>query len=199
VSIGGQVLDLRGRVLVAGVVPAPRFGREGEVAATARAVAASGADLVDVSLAPRLLAAAARAVSVPVAATVTSLDQAAAAARAGAALALVPPDALADVLAAGGGLPERAADLAGIALAVVVHDPAALPAGAAVAAGAGAPLAFDSTRLTSEDALAAESLAVSDGCRVLRTADVRRSRRVAEVLGAVLSARRTDHVTRAAP
>jgi hypothetical protein len=81
----------------------------------------------------------------------------------------------------------------------VVHDPADLATGAAVAAGAGLPLAFDSTRLAPDDALAAESLAVSDGCRVLRTADVRRSRRVAEVLGAVLSARRTAPVTGAAP
>ena len=69
----------------------------------------------------------------------------------------------------------------------------------AVAAAAGVATAFDSTRLPAGDALAAESLAVADGCRLLRTADVRRSRRVAEVLGAVLAARRPHDAGRDRP
>jgi len=153
------------------------------VAATARAVAAAGADLVDVSLAPKLIGPAVRTGAVPVVATVGTLAAAAAAGRAGAALGLVPPDVVAD--ASGDDL--RAI---GVPVAVVVADPADVAAATAVAARAGAPVAFDSTRLAPGDALAAESVAVTDGCRLLRTADVRRSRRVAEVLGAVLAARR---------
>ena len=66
-----------------------------------------------------------------------------------------------------------------------------MAAALALAARAGVPLAFDSTRLPAAPRpLAAEAVAVTDGCRLLRTADVRRSRRVAEVLGAVLGARR---------
>jgi hypothetical protein len=184
VSLAGTAVDLRRRVLVVGVVPAPRFGRENEVAATARAVAASGADLVDVSLEPRLLGPARHASSAPVVATVASLDAAAVAGRAGAALALVPLD----VVAAASG-----ADLAavGVPLAVVVADPGGVAAAADLATRVGAPVAFDSTRLPAAEAMAAEALAVTDGCRIVRTADVRRARRIAEVLGAVLGARRT--------
>jgi hypothetical protein len=183
-SLAGSPVDLRSRVLVVGVVPAPRFGRENEVAATARAVAAAGADLVDVSLGPRLVGPARQASPVPVVATVTSLDAAAVAGRAGAALALVPPD----VVAAVGGDDLRAV---GVPLAVVVADPAEVAAAVDLATRVGAPVAFDSTRLPAAEALAAEGLAVTDGCRLVRTADVRRARRVAEVLGAVLAARRT--------
>lgn len=182
VSLAGTPVDLRNRVLVVGVVPDPRFGRESEVAATAVAVAASGADLVDVSLGPRLVGPARHASPVPVVATVTSLDAAAAAGRAGAALALVPPDVAAttshDDLRA-----------VGVPLGLVVADLAGLAGALDVAGRVGAPVAFDSTRLPAADALAAESLAVTDGCRLLRTADVRRARRVAEVLGALLGAR----------
>jgi hypothetical protein len=183
VSLAGTPVDLRSRVLVVGVVPAPRFGREAEVAATAVAVAASGADLVDVSLGPRLVGPAGRASPVAVVATVASLDAAAAAGRAGAALALVRSDVVAAA---------RAEDLraVGLPLAVVVADPAGVAGAVALAGRIGAPAAFDSTRLPVADALAAEALAVTDGCRLLRTADVRRARRIAEVLGAVLRARR---------
>jgi hypothetical protein len=115
---------------------------------------------------------------------VTSLDAAAVAGRAGAALALVPPD----VVAATGGDDLRAV---GVPLAVVVADPADVAAAVDLATRVGAPVAFDSTRLPAAEALAAEALAVTDGSRLVRTADVRRARRVAEVLGAVLGARRT--------
>ena len=95
VQPGGTPSGPDHRILVAGVVPPPRFGRENEVAATARALAGAGADLVDVSLGPRLVGPAVRASAVPVVVTVTSLDAAAEAGRAGAALALVPPAAVA--------------------------------------------------------------------------------------------------------
>lgn len=183
VSLAGAAIDLRSRVLVVGVVPAPRFGRENEVAATARAVAASGADLVDVSLGPRLVGPARHASPVPVVASVASLDAAAVAGRAGASLALLPPD----VVAAASGDDLRAV---GVPLAVVVADLAGVARAVDLAARVGAPVAFDSTRLPTPEALAAEALAVTDGCRLVRTADVRRARRVAEVLGAVLEARR---------
>jgi hypothetical protein len=184
VSLAGTPVDLRSRVLVVGVVPAPRFGRESEVAATAVAVAASGADLVDVSLGPRLVGPARHASPAPVVATATSLEAAGVAGRAGAALALVPPD----VVAAASGDDVRAV---GVPVVVVVADPAGVAGAVALAARVGTPAAFDSTRLPVADALAAEALAVTDGCRLVRTADVRRARRVAEVLGAVLGARRT--------
>jgi hypothetical protein len=183
VPLAGEPVDLRVRALVAGVVPAPRFAREAEVAATARSVAASGADVVDVSLDPRLVGPAAAAVDVPAAATVDSLEAAARAAHAGAALALVPPAVVAG--AHGGDLAG-----AGATIAVVVADLAALAGAADVASRAGALLAFDATRLPSADALAAESLAMIDGCRILRTTDVRRTRRVAEVVATLLAARR---------
>lgn len=181
----GASADLRTRVLVAGVVPAPRFGREGEVVATARAVVDRGADLVDVSLVPRLVGAAARAVEQPVVVRAPDVAAAAVAGRAGAAVALLPTAVVDD---AG----RERLDEADIAVAVVVDDLGALAAARAVAGRAGVPVAFDSTQLSALDALAAEAVAVTDGCRLLRTGDIRRSRRVAEVLGAVLAARAAD-------
>ena len=81
----------------------------------------------------------------------------------------------------------------------MVDDPAAVVAAAAVAATAGVPLAFDSTRLAAADAAGGRGRGRRHGCRLLRTGDVRRSRRVAEVLGAVLAARRArDDTTGAA-
>jgi dihydropteroate synthase len=38
--------------------------------------------------------------------------------------------------------------------------------------------------------MAREAVAIAEGCRLLRTRDVRRSRRVAEVMAAMLAARR---------
>jgi hypothetical protein len=191
---GGEV-DLRTRVLVVGVVPAPRFGRENEVVATAAAVAARGADLVDVSHGPRLIGPAARAGGAPVAVRAVTLDDAAAAARAGAAVVLVPVEVAAAVDPSAVGADPGLAGaptppLAGTAVAVVVATLDDLPAGLAAAERLGMPLAFDSTALAPDAALAAESVAVVDGCRLLRTADVRRSRRVATVLGAMWEARR---------
>lgn len=183
-SLGGGVVDLATRVLVAGVVPAPRFGREGEVVATAAALVASGADLVDVSLPPRMIGPAARAGEVPVVVRVASVEQAAAAGRAGAAAVLVP----AGVLARRGRESEPPA--LGPSRVVVVDDLADLTAARAVAERLRLPLAFDSTGWSSAAAIAREAAAVAEGCRLIRTTDVRRSRRVAEVMAAILGARR---------
>lgn len=175
-------VDLTARVLVAGVVPSPRFGREGEVTATAAAVAAQGADLVDVSLEPRLIGPAVGAVDVPVVTRAATVEVAVAAGTAGAAVVLLPPAVVA-------GAPPGALGSTGASVVVLVDGLGHLAEGIAVAARAGIPVGIDSWGLGRDDAIAAESLAVSAGCRLIRTGDVRRSRRVAEVLGAVLAAR----------
>jgi hypothetical protein len=175
-DLGG---DLRARVLVAGVVPAPRFGREAEVVAGARAVRAAGADLVDVSLPPALLGPVAHAGGVgPVVARVADGPEADAARRAGAGAVLVPPAA-------------AAAASAGGPTVVVVADLADLAAARAAAGPGGLPIALDVSGRHGADAIGREAAAIALGCRVLRSADVRRSRRVAEVMGAILAARRT--------
>ncbi len=74
--LGGRPVDLRARVLVAGVVPVPRFGREGEVLAAAAGVRAAGADLVDVSLPPRLSGPVARSGDTPVSVRARSAEEA---------------------------------------------------------------------------------------------------------------------------
>jgi hypothetical protein len=173
------------RVLVAGVVPPPRFGREAEVAATAAAVADSGADLIDVSLPPRLAGAVARHGSTATSARATTLDEVTSAARLGAHVVMVPADlavAAREALSGEG--------LGGTTVAVLLDQLAAVPAVRTVAEHVGAQLAFDATGLAGADAIARESAAVVAGCRLLRTADVRRSRRVAEVMSAILAARR---------
>ncbi|HKE77611.1 MAG TPA: hypothetical protein VKB57_28580 [Acidimicrobiales bacterium] len=180
--VAGRTLDLRARVLVAGVVPAPRFGREGEVLATAAAVRAAGADLVDVSLPARLLGPVARAGGGSVAARAATAGEAAAARRAGADVVLVPP-AVAGDLDLGG-------DLAPGAVAVLIDDLAGLDEARALADGRGLVLAVDAARWQGPEAVAREAAAVALGCRLVRTADVRRSRRVAEVMAALLGARR---------
>jgi hypothetical protein len=65
-----------------------------------------------------------------------------------------------------------------------------VPAGRAQAERWSVPLAFDSTHWSGAAATAREAAAVAAGCRLLRSNDVRRSRRVAEVTGALLAARR---------
>jgi hypothetical protein len=171
--------DLRARVLVAGIVPAPRFGREAEVVAAARAVRAAGADLVDVSLPPALLGPVARAGDAgPVVARAAGGPEADAARRAGAGAVLVPP-------------PAAEAARAGGPTVVVVDDLADLSAAHAAAAPGRLPVALDVGGRSGPDAVGREAAAIALGCRVLRTADVRRSRRVAEVMGAILAARRS--------
>lgn len=183
-ALRDRTIDLAARVLVAGVVPAPRFGRESEVAATAAAVVAAGADLVDLSLPPRLIGPVARTGRVPVVARVESVDAALAAARAGVALVLVPA-ARPDVIAALGGH----ADL-GAARAVIADDPGEVAAARALADDQATVLALDASRWSGPEAMAREAAAIAEGCRLVRTGDVRRSRRVAEAMAAILGARR---------
>jgi competence protein ComEC len=186
-AIGDDVVDLGARILVAGVVPPPRFGRENEVVATAAAVAATGADLVDVSLPPRLLGPVATAGRAPVAARVATVDEAVAARRAGAAVVMVPVALLTelpeDVLREGPG--DRAA-----AVVALVSDVADVRAARRAADDRGVPLGYDATLWAGPEAIAHESVALAEGCRLLRTTDARRSRRVAEVVSAILGARR---------
>ncbi|HEY7071033.1 MAG TPA: hypothetical protein VH479_13000 [Acidimicrobiales bacterium] len=178
--LGGQPVDLRARVLVAGVVPAPRFGREGEVLATAATVRAAGADLADVSLPPRLSGPVARSGDTPVSVLARTPEEAQTARQSGAQLILVPP----------GVLPLVESDAGSVG--VVVDDLAELPAARELACGRGLALAVDVTRWSGPDAVGREAAAVALGCRVIRTGDVRRSRRVAEVMAALLAARRDE-------
>jgi hypothetical protein len=179
-SFGAGPIDLTTRALVVAVVPTPRWGREAEVLAGLRQAAEAAADVVEVPAEPRLLGPAAGAGIVPVAARVTTPDAARAAWAAGARLLLVPA-------------PQASS---------VVHDPAAdewqlatLVADArggrdAVAAHPDRPVALDVTALPPIDAVAETSLALAVGVRLVRTGDVRRTRRVVEVMAHLLEARR---------
>jgi hypothetical protein len=175
--LAGRPVDLRARVLVAGVVPAPRFGREGEVLATAATLRAAGADLVDVSLPPRLAGPVARSGGAPVAMRAQSAEEAERARRTGAEVVFVPADVAGAAAACGH-------------VAVLVDNLAALPSARDVAAGLGLPLAVDAAGWSGPEATGREAAAVALGCRVIRSTDVRRSRRVAEVMAALLAARR---------
>lgn len=190
--LGGVDVDLSSRVLVAGVVPAPRFGRESEVVATARALAAGGADLVDVSLPPRMIGPVAAGAPVPVMVRCSSLDESAAAVRAGAAVVAVTAEIVREAVARRrADEPNEGRDHPGGATVVLIIDELARLADAwALAGQLGLALAVDSTRCTGAGAIAHEAMAVAEGCRLIRTLDVRRSRRVAEVMGAVLAHRR---------
>jgi hypothetical protein len=177
-AVGHTTFDLRWRALVAAVVPAPRFGREGEVLAGVRTARDAGADLADVSLSPRLIGPAAGAGLVPVVVRATSVDEAAAARRAGAGLVLVRADIVAAVAAAGG------------PVALLVDDVAHLDQARAVAERHGVAVGVEVAGRLPADEMAIESAAIAAGCRVVCTADVRRTRRVVETLAALLAARR---------
>ena len=86
-------------------------------------------------------------------------------------------------------LADRAAN-EGWPAALLVDDLADIETARGTAASHGLPLAIDTTRLSSADAIAHEAVAISSGCRIVRTTDVRRTRRVVEVLAALLEARR---------
>jgi hypothetical protein len=179
-SLGAGPIDLATRALVVAVVPTPRWGREAEVLAGVRQATEAGADVVEVPAEPRLLGPAAAAGLAPVAARVTTAAAARAAVSAGARLLLVPaPQApsVVDDPAAGEWT-----------LATLVTD---APAGRdAVAADPGRPVALDVTALPPIDGVAETSLALSVGVRLVRTGDVRRTRRVVEVMARLLEARR---------
>ncbi|HET6951908.1 MAG TPA: hypothetical protein VFI47_16120 [Acidimicrobiales bacterium] len=187
-ALPGHVVDLATRALVVGVVPAPRFGREGEVIATATALAAAGADLVDVSLPPRLIgpvaALAARGDGPPVVVRVGSPDEAGAARRAGAQAIIAPAGLVAEIARGDGGAP------AGPTACLVTDVARPATAGAATEALA-LPLAVDVSAWSGGEALARETLAIAGGCRLVVTSDPRRTRRVVEVMAALLDARRS--------
>ena len=185
--VGGEAVDVSTRALVAGVVPLPRFGREAEAAATAASIAGQGADLVDLSLPARLIGSVASSSPVPVVARVGSLEDALAAAHAGASAILALAPLLVDLCGHSDLLTSGAVPV------LVLDDLSGLPEASAMAAGLRVPLAFDSTRLPAAPAIGCEAAAIADGCRLVRTADVRRSRRVAEVMAAILAARHGTH------
>ncbi|HLM62853.1 MAG TPA: hypothetical protein VK306_01020 [Acidimicrobiales bacterium] len=252
-EVVGTAVDLRTRAVVAAVVGTPRFGREGEVLAGVAAARDAHADLVDVSLGPRLLGPAAAARILPVVARADAADAARAAAAAGAAVVLVPPVLATELAAAGPGATVAAAPTVGsagstatgapggrevggpsdsgpaaagpaggdgrpavgrpagggaatgapaagavitagggrsVALAVVVDDVRDIAAARLVADQLGVPIALDVSRRTGTDALAAESAGIIAGCRLVRTGDVKRTRRVVEVVATLLEARR---------
>ena len=178
-TLGGTTFDLRWRALVGAVVAAPRFGRENEVLAAVRVAGQAGADLAVTSLPPRLVGPAIRAGGLPVAARVSSLDAAEAAADVGAALVLAPAE-----------LMEAVAD-AGVPVALLVDDLADVDRARSQVGDRPVPLAIDTSAMsTREEALAVESVAVPLGCRLLCTNDVRRTRRVVETVAALLAAQR---------
>ena len=178
-TLGGTAFDLRWRALVGAVVAAPRFGRENEVLAAVRVAGQAGADLAVTSLPPRLVGPAIRAGGLPVAARVSSLDAAEAAADVGAALVLAPAE-----------LMEAVAD-AGVPVARLVDDLADVDRARSQVGDRPVPLAIDTSAMsTREEALAVESVAVPLGCRLLCTNDVRRTRRVVETVAALLAAQR---------
>ena len=183
-TLGDRTFDLRWRALVGAVVAAPRFGRESEVLATVRAAGQAGADIAVTSLPPRLVGPATRAGGVPIAARVSSIEAVEAAAEAGAALVMVPADLLGAVADAGG------------TAALLVDDVGDIDRARTVVGDRPVPLAIDTSAIaTREEALAIESVAVTWGCRLLCTTDLRRTRRVVETIAALLAAQggRTDH------
>jgi hypothetical protein len=192
-------------------VPGPRFGREAEVQAGVGAVLALGADLVDVPPPARFAGVARGTAGHRVAVRASSPGEVAQARAAGVEVIMVPRDLAAGLVGAPAPAgPERGSSLgtpgpahpahpahpagpAGPAgLVVIVRDPADVPAARADAERWGLPLAFEAIRWSGAAATAREAAAVAGGCRLLRTTDVRRSRRVAEVTGALLAARRPD-------
>lgn len=184
---GGRTVDLATRAVVVGVVPTPRFGREAEVVAGVRALAAAGADVVEVPAEPRLLGPAVQAVGdLPVAAQVTTTEAAAAAWSAGARLLLVPAERVDAVVA---GRPDVEAGAAGDAWQIAALVATAEAGRDQVRDGAGL-VAIDTTALDRVDGVSEESLALAVGVRVVRTTDIRRTRRVVEVMAHLLEARR---------
>lgn len=178
-SLGGRVVDLASRALVVAVVPPPRWAREMEVVAGVRAAAGAGADLVEVPAEPRLVGPAAGAGDVPVAARVDGADAAHAAHVAGASVLIVPSDHVEQVVA----------DPRSEEWQVAVLVERARGARDAVAEAPDRPVVLDVTSLDGPDAVSEEALAISVGARLIRTGDVRRSRRVIEVMAHLLQAR----------
>jgi hypothetical protein len=200
-----RTVDLATRALVVAVVPPPRWGREAEVLAGVAAAAEAGADVVEVPADPRLLGPAAAQGDSPVTAQVETAAAARAALAAGASFVLVPHDHLDDVVGSApdddddpvaslptnghalrpGGTADPSAP--GRVVTVVATARAGRDA---VAAEPTRPVALDVTVLSGADAVSEESLALAVGVRLVRTGDVRRTRRVVEVMAHLLEARR---------
>jgi hypothetical protein len=196
--LGDRVVDLATRALVVSVVPSPTWARENEVIAAVRAAADAGADLAEVPADPRLLGPSAQAGHLPLAARVTTAPAARAARRAGASLLVVPAEYLADVTAAtaaqegpAGRMPDPLTDSP---LAVLVPDAhAARRARAAQTPVAGQDeqiVELDTLHRKGVDLVTETSLALAFGARVVRTNDIRMTRRVIEVMATLLEARR---------
>jgi hypothetical protein len=199
-----RTVDLATRALVVAVVPPPRWGREAEVLAGVAAAADAGADVVEVPADPRLLGPAAAQGDSPVTAQVETAAAARAALAAGASFVLVSHDHLDDVVASApddddrtasrptnGRAPRPGAAADPSAPGRVVTVVATARAGRdAVAAEPTRPVALDVTVLSGADAVSEESLALAVGVRLVRTGDVRRTRRVVEVMAHLLEARR---------
>jgi hypothetical protein len=198
-----RTVDLATRALVVAVVPPPRWGREAEVLAGVAAAAEAGADVVEVPADPRLLGPAAAQGDSPVTAQVETAAAARAALAAGASFVLVPHDRLDDVVGSApdddptasgptnGRAPRPGAAADPSAPGRVVTVVATARAGRdAVAAEPTRPVALDVAALSGADAVSEESLALAVGVRLVRTGDVRRTRRVVEVMAHLLEARR---------
>ena len=181
--LGSRTVDLATRAVVVAVVPPPRFGREAEVLAGVRAAALSGADIVEVPADSRLLGPAAAGGELPIAAQVTTSAAARAAWAAGARLLLVPA-ADADEVAAGRGTDDD------WQVAVLVTTAQDGRDRVLATKEPGLPVALDTALLDRVDAVSEESLALAVGVRLVRTTDIRRTRRVVEVMAHLLEARR---------
>lgn len=191
IRLGDRAYDLASRALVLATVPA------------------DGADLVEVEIAG--VEEAVRNHRVPVVATVTGPADVRAACDAG-AVAVVDPCGLADAAtvtaAAAAGVAivglldheadaadlvqrARAAEALGMPTGCILLGPA-LPAGPGMLATARrlATLGYPLVYSTGDSPTAAIATAVTGGCRVVRTGDVRAARRVCDVLAAILGARR---------
>lgn len=188
-AIGDRVVDLATRSLVVAVIPSPVWARESEVLAAVRAAADAGADVAEVPAEPRLLGPAAAAGLLPIAAHVGTVTVARAATGAGARLLLTSTDS--EVAAPGVLDDEGVAPLIRLGRsAQEVQTARSQMSGAFSGSGDETVVGLDTLHLSGIDIIAEASLALSVGARVVRTRDVRRSRRVVEVMAALLEARR---------
>lgn len=185
-TFGDRTLDLTTRAAVVAVLPSPRFGREAEVLAGVRAAALAGADVVEVPADSRLLGPAAASGELTVAAKVATAEAARSMWAAGARLLLVPAENVAEVVEAQPD-DEAAGDEGPWQVAALVST---AEEGRDRVLDSAVPVALDTAPLERVDAVSEESLALAVGVRVVRTLDVRRTRRVVEVMAHLLEARR---------
>lgn len=188
-TIGDRVVDLATRSLTVAVIPSPVWARESEVVAAVRAAADAGADAAEAPPEPRLLGPAAAAGLLPIAAHVSTVAAAGTATRAGASVLLAPADSEIAVPGAIGDAPV-APVVRLCRSAQAVQEVRTQLASGLSGPGDEAVVGLDALHLSGIDIVAEASLALSVGARLVRTRDVRRSRRVVEVMAALLEARR---------